>query len=214
MKNTFNLVLLLTIVIFSSCKHKPVEPVPFVCFESEVLPIFIANCSQSGCHGNGSHAEGYTLDNYDGIMKGIKPWNADGSKHIKQITSGKMPIPPNLPLTSDQIQIIKDWINGGANNSTGCDTSSVCDTATVTYSNQITAIMNKYCVGCHSGSFPQGGISLATYADVKNQITLGRFFGSVNWDAGFSAMPKNSNQLNACDLRTLKIWIDNGSPNN
>jgi len=218
-KNHINLLLILITLFFASCKHSlveiaPVEIAPFVCFESEVLPIFITNCSQAGCHGNGSHEDGYTLDNYNGIMKGIEPFNPDNSEHLSEITSGEMPLPPNSPLTSEQIETLRNWINGGAENSTGCDTSSVCDTTAVTYSNQVSEIMTKFCVGCHSGSPPQGGIDLTNYTNVKNQITLGRFWGSVNLDAGFSAMPLNSNQLNSCDLATLKIWIDNGSPNN
>jgi len=202
------------IISLVSCKHKPIEPVKFVCFESEVLPIFVSNCTQSGCHDKITAAEGYTLDSYSGIMKGIKAWNANRSINYQVLLDGSMPIPPRQALTAAQLQIIKDWINGGAENSTGCDTAS-CDTsAAVTYSNQVVTIMNKYCVGCHSGNPPLGNIDLTTYANVKNQITLGRFWGSINWDAGFSAMPKGGKQISACELSQIKKWLDNGSPNN
>lgn len=40
-----------------------------VCFESSVLPIFISTCAITGCHDSKSRKEGYSLDNYNNIIK-------------------------------------------------------------------------------------------------------------------------------------------------
>ena len=51
-----------------------------ICFESEILPIFLSNCAKSGCHDAASHEEGYVFDSYNGIMKGIKPGDPNDSE--------------------------------------------------------------------------------------------------------------------------------------
>ncbi len=182
-----------------------------ICFESEILPIFVSNCSMAGCHGNGSAADGVVLDNYNGIMNaGVTPGSPWASQVYWQIVSGQMPPAPHPPLSSSQTQLISDWISAGAQNTTNCATA--CDTVNVTYSNQIASIMSTNCVGCHNAGNASGGWDLSTYNGIVACINAGRFWGSVNWDTGFSPMPKNSNQLSLCDLRAIRIWLDNGNP--
>ncbi len=216
-KIIFPVTVVMLYLSLQQCKHKPVYPIRDVCFESEVLPIFISNCSMSGCHGNGSAAEGLVLDNYNSILAGVNPGNPEKSEIYQSITGGGeegiMPPPPKSPLTQEQISTIYNWILAGAKNTTNC-ASETCDTANVTYSNQITTIMSNYCVGCHNAGNASGGWDLSNYNGIVACINAGRFWGSVNWDTGFSPMPKNGNQLSACDLRTIKIWLDNGNPNN
>ncbi len=72
-----------------------------ICFETEILPIFVSNCTGSGCHNEIDREEDYDLTNYDGIMKGITPFDANGSEHIKSILDSDpddvMPPPPASP---------------------------------------------------------------------------------------------------------------------
>ena len=72
----------------NSCTHAPfVLPEnqrtndPNICFERDILPIFISNCTQSGCHNAQSNKSGYVLDSYNNIIKkGIVPGNYAASK--------------------------------------------------------------------------------------------------------------------------------------
>ena len=54
--------------LLTGCTWDKVEP--DVCFESEVLPIFVTYCSTPGCHNSIDREEDYDLTSYAGIMQG------------------------------------------------------------------------------------------------------------------------------------------------
>ena len=93
-----------------------------VSYTNQIQPIFNANCTN--CHVGGGAA---TLDltSYDGVMSGgvsglsiISGDNENSELYIRIIlpegTAGSMP--PNDPLSQEEINLIGDWINEGANN--------------------------------------------------------------------------------------------------
>lgn len=83
-------------------------------YKKDIDPIFQSRCV--GCHGKSGD---YAVDTYANLMKkNIVPGNPDTSTLVQRI-EGK--IPPQMPmgmdpLTSDQIQTIKNWIKDGAPN--------------------------------------------------------------------------------------------------
>ena len=99
----------------------------------------------------------------------------------------KMP-PSNRPqLTSAEIDSIGKWISYGALNET-C--GEVCDTINpVTFSGTIWPIMQTSCTGCHTGSAPGGGITLANYANVQTVAANGSLMNSLRGN-GVPLMPK------------------------
>jgi hypothetical protein len=93
-------------------------------FARNILPVFLINCSITGCHDDGSAASGLRLNSYTNVMKGsrygavVYPYDAQNSKVVKRITGVETPrMPKNRPSlsTSDQ-GLIANWINGGARN--------------------------------------------------------------------------------------------------
>tara|TARA_B100000900_G_scaffold154805_1_gene131475 strand:- start:277 stop:912 length:636 start_codon:yes stop_codon:yes gene_type:complete len=93
-----------------------------VSYTNQIQPIFNTNCT--GCHVGGGAA---TLDltSYDGVMSGgvsglsiISGDNENSELYIRIIlpegTAGSMP--PNDPLSQEEINLIGDWIIEGANN--------------------------------------------------------------------------------------------------
>lgn len=83
-------------------------------YKQNIDPIFQSRCV--GCHGQSG---GYALDTYANVTKkNIVPGNPDASKIIDRITGKVQPqMPMGLePLTKDQIQTIKNWIQDGAQN--------------------------------------------------------------------------------------------------
>lgn len=90
-----------------------------VSFANDVYPIFQASCVE--CHGVKSTKEGLDMLTYENLMIGSRqgpvlvPGNASESLLVQLIVNGEMPNRGAL-LTSDQIQIITDWINQGALN--------------------------------------------------------------------------------------------------
>jgi len=94
-------------------------PVAGVSFSNDVRPIFNNNCAK--CHGIEQIKEGLDLRTYDTLMNGsfngtvVTPGNAADSFLVQQIVEGEMP-KRGPKLTTEQTQIIEDWINAGALN--------------------------------------------------------------------------------------------------
>lgn len=234
MRRIFCLVagVVLSCAFILSCKHELPEPAggggtnppgaacspDSVYFQQQVLPIFISNCSMSGCHDAASHQDGVILTSYSSIMStgGVRPGNPTDSDLYEKITENDprdvMPPPPQAPLSQQQKEIIFKWIAQGAKNNS-CETTS-CDTANVTFTSSVKTIITNKCQGCHGGGAPQGGINLTTYTDVKAKVDDGKLWGSINHLQGFSPMPKNGIKLSDCEIAVFRKWIAAGAPNN
>ncbi|MEZ4950222.1 MAG: hypothetical protein R2879_13170 [Saprospiraceae bacterium] len=203
--------------IFPACTYEYIEDVNPVCFERDVLPVLVSNCTQSGCHNSIDREKGYDFSSYSAIMSNgaVKPGNYQGSELYKVLVAigeRAMPPSPNEKLSLDQIERISLWIEQGAN-PTSCD-AVVCDTSNVTYNSSVKPILQTYCYGCHAGSGFLGGIDYTNYSGVKATVDNGKLWGSVNHASGYSAMPQNGAKLSACDLQIIKTWIDAGAVDN
>lgn len=189
-----------------------------LCFERDILPIFVSNCAKSGCHDAATRKEGYQFTSWATITaKKFKPGDPDDTELYEKITEDdhddRMPPPPNAPLTQAQIALIKNWIERGAPNSTGC-ASTGCDTNSYTYSGTIAPMLNTYCKGCHNNNLQSGGYNYETHAGVVAAVNSGRFIGAVKHQAGYSPMPQGGNKLTDCQIRQIEKWIATGTPNN
>lgn len=221
-----NLVVSCTFLIglaVSSCTHLPLGfgdviisencSADTAYFVNEAFPIIQSNCAKSGCHDAITHEEGINLSSWDDIYYGetVKPGNADDSKMIKVLyESGEEKMPPDNDLTETQIDILKLWINQGALNNECLDGN--CDTINVHYASSIVPLLNTYCVGCHSGTSPSGDVNLTSHTEVAIYAADGRLYGAVNHEAGFVSMPPGTH-LSDCKIDVIRIWIENGFPN-
>jgi len=225
LKKTDFFLLLISFLFFNSCKHEFANPnidsptVSAKCdpdtvyFVNSILPIILSNCAMSGCHGNGSSEEGVELSNYKNIFKTgkIVYGNPEKSKLYQSIvgSNGKktMPSSPNNRLSTDQVNLIKKWIEqGGKNNSCADD----CDSSLYTYSNQIAPIIQNNCLGCHNTN----SIKIGTYSELKTEVDNGRLWGSINHKIGFKAMPSDDTKITDCEIKKIEKWIADGAPNN
>ncbi len=213
--------LALTIIFLNiqGCKHHPVIEPKEHCFKTEVLPIFLQNCTNSGCHNSTDKAEGYDFTHYDGILQGLKPYDPEDSKiykYINKTDEDKMPPDPYPPLTSEQKLIIYEWIAAGAKNDPNCDTIQTvdCDTTAVSYSQDLVPILNQYCINCHTTSSPSGGVALDNYSSVKTVADNGRLYGSIARLPGYVPMPYGQGPLDSCIVIKFDAWIKAGAPNN
>jgi len=115
----------LAVVVLGACGHK--EKVPPVSFATQVKPVLDQNCVE--CHraaGQGYGKSGLRLDSYESLMAGtkfgpvIKPGSAISSS-LYLLVAGKadpsIRMPHNrAPLPSENVEIIKNWIDQGAKN--------------------------------------------------------------------------------------------------
>lgn len=211
--------------VISSCTHDPIGTKNNACdpdsvyFQNEVLPLMVSNCAMSGCHDAGTAADGVILDSYENIMSTgeVRAGRATSSEIFEKITETKledrMPPPPANALSSEQIAIIRNWIDQGAENNS-CENSLACDTTTITLSASVRPIFSQYCVGCHNNTSQSGGVNLESYDGIKTVADNGRLSGSINHLSEYSPMPQGQNKLDDCSIRKIEKWIALGAENN
>jgi hypothetical protein len=186
-----------------------------VYFNTQVLPIFISNCAISGCHDAASAKDGIVLNNYQNIMKKIKPGNLNDSENYKVLvetdTKELMPRKPGTEqgysLPADQITVIRNWILQGAKNNY-CD---ACDDSNFNFNDRISAIFQLNCAtspACH-GSGSSYGV-FTNYENVKAYVNTDKIQRRV---IVYKDMPPAA-PLADCDRLLIKKWIDAGAQNN
>jgi uncharacterized membrane protein len=186
------------------------------CFERDILPVLQNSCAISKCHDATTAKEGLVLSSYTNIMKYsgfVKAGNPVGSNFYHVITTDPssehfMPPKPYSALGKSTIDSIYSWIAKGALNQV-C--AARCDTSNVTYSNQISRIVQSNCYSCHSGSAPNGGIKLTTYTEVSNTVKTGVLIAAIKRQNGVVAMPP-SGPLATCDIRSFELWKQKNYP--
>ena len=95
----------------------------------------------------------------------------------------------------------------------GSELGRTCDTTAVTYSNQVSSIIDLNCIECH-GAGGTANPKLDTYDQVNIQVQNGSFLGTIKHEAGYSPMPQNRPQLDPCLTGQIEIWISEGAQNN
>lgn len=202
---------LLASILLTTCTKDSAGPEG--CFQEDILPIFISNCTQSGCHNSKDKEGEYDLSNYEGIMKGITPKHPLLSPIYNNI-KGKNPSMPQSPyskLSAKDLMMIRLWINMGAKNTSNCRN---CDTTDYKYSTRISKTIKTWCVGCHNANNAGGGFDLSDYNGVVKSIANNKLLGSLKHLPNFKPMPKNTNALQQCEIDAIEKWINGGNLNN
>lgn len=229
----------MAVMLVNSCKHEPllgplavdnggggVDPEePVVCdpnivwFQQQVLPLLTSSCTNPGeglnCHHTANDEnEDIQITSYETLMASDIVLNGDLMEALTENDPDKiMPRPPFSPLTPDQIALIQQWINQGAQNNS-CE-ASACDTVDVTYSGNIVPILQARCYSCHSGATPSGSLNLTQWSAVNTVATNGTLEGSVrHLGDPYINMPPSGPRLSDCRIRQIQLWIAQGAPNN
>lgn len=185
-------------------------------FENDILPFLSSTCAQPGCHDAATAEDGVLLTDYLNIMSTgeIVPGDPFDSELYETITDpdldDRMPPEGEDPLSSEQIQMIFDWIAQGALQNS-CNS---CDTNEVTFSSTIYPLVEIKCQGCHSGSQPSSGLALLDYEDISAIAFDGSFMSSIQGADGYAQMPYNANALPPCEVDLIEAWIEDGAPDN
>jgi mono/diheme cytochrome c family protein len=89
------------------------------------------------------------------------------------------------------------------------------DTTAVTFSQHIKPIFSNNCESCHNNNLANSGYNLQDYDNIKQSINRGnKVINSIKWISGADRMPQGSNQLSACQIQQIDLWIQAGMPNN
>ena len=234
MERTMNgrsLLLMLPLVAsvqFTSCVHEPmvspgevipdggggIEPEPedtcdpgTAYFEQEVLPIFVQNCTMSGCHNMPTDAnDEVVLTSYAGVT------NDQYFDDIwDEIGDGAMPPDSMNQLTGQDLATLQAWLAQGAQNNS-CEGG--CQMGAVTYSGTILPIIQDRCDGCHGASSAQGGLDFSGWNDLNAVAADGRLAQAIQHQTGAEPMPPSGPMLSQCRISQMLTWIQDGAPNN
>ncbi|HEY7181814.1 MAG TPA: ankyrin repeat domain-containing protein [Blastocatellia bacterium] len=112
-------VLVLGTWVFSAASSsQTTKPTARIDFGRDVLPIFRQNCF--GCHGPSQQISGLRLDRRSSVFKNglrrVAPGSSENSFLYHRLigTGPGLQMPPDGPLTPEQISVIKAWIDQGA----------------------------------------------------------------------------------------------------
>ncbi len=121
MRCQFLLLLIVLAVLVGACRcggASAQEPAK-IDFARDVQPLFKAHCTT--CHGPKKQNNGFRLDRRRDAMRGgtinmIGPGNADASRLYLRLIGDSvgLQMPPEGPLSPEQIKVIKAWIDQGA----------------------------------------------------------------------------------------------------
>ena len=186
-----------------------------VCFQRDLLPVLISSCGITSCHDQATHKEGYIVTSYASVKSNLvsagSPTTSKLYSVITQSPSSEnfMPPDPYTPLSTAVKDSIYNWIKNGALNDV-C--TSLCDTTgVITYQKQISALISKNCISCHSGANASKGILLDSYTGVKTYLDNGKLFAAVK---GTSIQMPPGYTITSCELREIELWKANGAIQN
>lgn len=94
-----------------------------------------------------------------------------------------------------------------------------CDTTSITYSSTVQPILDNRCYGCHANAVANvagAGLSFEGHPNLKQYLDSNqdRFLGAIEHSPGYSPMPKGGSILPDCDLQNIRLWVEQGYPNN
>ena len=228
--SSFRIIFFVVFTLFFciTCKHEAdLSGLPEVCFTGDVLPVFLNNCTMAGCH-DGSGESDYSFRNYQEIMQGVTPGNAEKSSIYRSlILKWGERMPPSRPLSIDDRMKIRVWIDQGAGETTcpsggnngGNDGGSYL--ARACFSRDILPVIVSHCAtsGCHDAISHAEGYNFTSYTSIRNAVSPGnpgssRLYRSIATSGGEDKMPPAGKpQLTAAQIDSVRKWITYGALN-
>ena len=139
-------------------------------FKADVLPILAENCLM--CHGQEPRQGGLDLQSAAALLQGgqsgpaIVAGSPDRSLIMEKLVSGQMP-PGEARLPTEDIDLIRRWIERGAPRETGLDADAngaVHSTLPAVSEKEVLPIFQVRCVACHGKRRQEAGLDLRTRA--------------------------------------------------
>ena len=221
-------------------------------FKQHVLPIMEERCFS--CHnapydknGRTIHPKaGLRLDTYEWVMKGnldntvVEAGNLADSYLHEVVTLDEeddMFMPPKGgPLSAEQIDVIKRWIEEGAKESAGGggEVASSDMSKGISFHDHIFPLMEERCLDCHSEPYvkngrtihPKAGLRLDTYDSIikgnldgtiieKGNADESTLYAVITLDSDDpEIMPPKGDPLTEEEISMFKQWIMEGAKEN
>jgi hypothetical protein len=187
-----------------------------------VVKILTGSCTS--CHSGANAAGKLRLDTLDNIAQGgasgpvVVAGESGESPLLKRVTTAdralRMP-PTGAALSSDSIQALKSWIDGGAQGLPALQ-------AAVDFEKDIEPVLQKNCFACHSGSQPKSQLRLDSKAGilrgglggpviVPGNSADSRLVHRIEGAGGEQRMPLKGTPLTSSEIALIRTWIDRGA---
>ncbi|MBP6386511.1 MAG: hypothetical protein KA313_07570 [Pseudarcicella sp.] len=187
-----------------------------VYFEQTILPLMVSSCAKSGCHNAIDKKKGLALDSYIGIKNNASvsdPTSSNIYRLLNPVAGKRMPPAPAPKFTPEQENLVLKWIQQGAKNNS-CENATPECGKTISFKDDVKPIIDKYnCTSCHNDTSPIGGVNLSTHIGIATKAKDGSLYGAISHQSGFTPMPSDNIKITACELKTIKGWIDAGAKN-
>ncbi len=199
----------------------PAEP---TFYEDAVAPLLQKHCTD--CHDAETREGRLDLTTAEGLLQGsesgsvVTPRQASRSLLYEMVHSGEMP-PGGPRLSSDEMKVIGDWIDSGAQFRTPPRIAEAPPSQ-----HDVLPILLLRCTACHGAELQRGGVDLRTVALLKKGGDSGPV--AISGDAAASRMiqrietqqcPPSAQMLKyfverpgTTEVETLKKWIAAGLP--
>jgi mono/diheme cytochrome c family protein len=210
-----------------------------VTFDHDIRPFFEQACSK--CHGDGMAMAGLKLTSESAVLQGgksgpaIVPGKSGDSLLLKRILgltdAPRMPMGGN-PLSSDQVALIRQWIDQtdftAARRATPKSAAAPTSTAlnserqSPLFADQVRPILASRCYGCHGPDNQQAGLRLDSLPSVLKGSESGKVVIPGHSDESRlirrllakerPQMPYGGPPLTQAQIDTIRKWIDAGTP--
>jgi predicted CxxxxCH...CXXCH cytochrome family protein len=193
-------------------------------FQSTVLPVLMATCSSTNCHGGGNGGRlTVTPDanaTYTSIMafNGVDTANAPGSLLLTKASNTVVHGGGIILLTTEAKYItIRDWIASGA--ALGAVTTTTTGTVNIaSYASYVYPTLTNRCTACHSSGSGRGFIvstSAATYSNLAAYINKTSPASSLILTKNNGTVTHSGGKvLTTAESANIEAWIAAGALNN
>ena len=188
-----------------------------IVYSRDIEPIFQASCS--ACHGS---LGGWDSSSLQLVIESgdsgpaVIPGDPEGSNLVRSLRgTGMQTMPPAGELSDAQIDLIVEWITGGATEEVTIGGEQAGGSA-YTWTVDVQPILATSCGACHGSS---GGWDAATYDSTINSGNGGPAVSPGNADGsslaqrllGNGALMPPSSALSDDQIQIIIDWINNGA---
>ena len=205
-------------------------------YTKDILPIFTSTCLD--CHGPDENRRMLNLrfDTQDFLSSHIVAGDPESSLLFQRISEDDMirVMPPSSSgrtLNQQQIQIVRDWIEGGApwgedlNETQRADLVQAAERQVV-FTREVRPILSRNCFQCHGPDEEnrQMGLRLDTpegFAGdrgnfggpvvIPGNAADSLLFQRITAEAENFRMPRDREALTADEVETIRLWINQGA---
>lgn len=145
-------------------------------FERDVRPVFVEHCAK--CHGTKTRKADLNLNAFADVRRGgesgpvIVAGQPQESLLLEMIDSGAMPPEEEPPLSVEQVDLIRRWIESGAESTSHTSDSQ---SAEVVYQDVVPLVLRR-CVMCHGPEYQMGGLDLREHSLMRKGGSSGAAF--------------------------------------